>query len=170
MWGKTGKERPGQTIAASQSPLLKRVLSIHTELLHSQIYTASYRNHSPLRSAGCAPQKTPNQDFCSCPGCFVHEFMSVSLLGAYCSSKSCNDRFPPTPFGPPTLPPLHLFYAELGSVIRAPFLTDRSILITKSSACSKGKAHYMAPPVQPGHDESAPCRANRRQAGRSMKG
>lgn len=33
-----------------------------------------------------------------------------------------------------------LFYAELGSVIRAPFLTDRSILITKSSACSKGSA------------------------------
>lgn len=59
---------------------------------------------------------------------FVHEFMRVSLLGAYCSSKSCNDRF------------FFLFYAELGSVIRAPFLTDRSILITKSSACSKGSA------------------------------
>lgn len=82
---------------------------------------------------------------------FVHEFMSVSLLGAYCSSKSCNDRF------------FFLFYAELGSVIRAPFLTDRSILITKSSACSKGSALWR--PVQPGHGESDTCRPKRRKAG-----
>lgn len=53
---------------------------------------------------------------------------AVSLLGAYCSSKSCNHRF------------FFLFYTELGSVIRAPFLTDRSISITKSCACSNGCA------------------------------
>lgn len=64
---------------------------------------------------------------------FVHDFLSVCARAAYCSSKSCNDRF------------FFLFYAELGSVIRAPFLTDRSILITKSSACSKGSARTMAP-------------------------
>lgn len=37
-----------------------------------------------------------------------------------------------------------LLYGALGSVIRAPFLIDRSLLITKSSACSKA-AQYGAP-------------------------
>lgn len=82
---------------------------------------------------------------------FVYDFMCVSLLGAYCSSKSCNDRF------------FFLFYAELGSVIRAPFLADRSILITKSSACSKGSALWR--PMRPGRDESDTCWPKRHKAG-----
>lgn len=97
--------------------------------VHSLIHSSSSSRGRKRRKRRVYTSENTKPGFLLLSGSlFVHEFMRVSLLGAYCSSKSCNDRF------------FFLFYAELGSVIRAPFLTDRSILITKSSACSKGSA------------------------------
>lgn len=79
-------------------------------------------------SASRAPRKTPSakSGFLLLSGCSL----CMSLCPSLCSV--------PTVALKAAMIDFFLFYAELGSVIRAPFLTDRSISITKSSACSKG--------------------------------
>lgn len=130
-------------------PLKQRSQNYVLVCLRKEIQSRQMSRASVRAAAGRASHKARNI-YSGFP-LFVYDFMSVSLLGAYCSSKSCNDRF------------FFLFYAELGSVIRAPFLTDRSILITKSSACSKGGALWR--PMRPGRDESDTCWPKRHKAG-----
>lgn len=103
-------------------------------------------------SASRAPRKTPSakSGFLLLSGCSL----CMSLCPSLCSV--------PTVALKAAMIDFFLFYAELGSVIRAPFLTDRSISITKSSACSKGSALWR--PVQPGHDESDTYRQKRNKA------
>ena len=99
------------------------------------------------RGARVTKPSTYIQDFCS---------LCMTLCPSLCSVPTAALKAAMIDF-------FFLFYAELGSVIRAPFLTDRSILISKSSACSKGSALWR--PARPGRDESDTCWPRRHKAG-----
>lgn len=117
---------------------------LHVCLLTEQQQGVHLRKHS-----------TSNHNLCSCPVA-----LCARVPVRFCSVPTVALKAAMIDF-------FFLFYAELGSVIRAPFLTDRSILITKSSACSKGSALWQL--AQPGPRRERHLPTETAQSTRSMR-